>query len=324
MSLNISFDPRYKLIRIRPFHMMLQQANEGDDYILVDSIPSNMPQTGWLSLSKSQAKIMGTKNLSSGYDFASDPRSFLIISGDGIEYETITLDQSCANAQEIADLINQRLQESEFAQEVEAFTVDNDFVGLHQKDPYWGETYSFLLEYGDPDALTILGIAPGTHLGTSDVYTYTSWSGNTIYIEGTLTRSYQTGVYCAAYYKEIQVQDIYNMAMDWADNPESMSYDVPMSSSGYFPLGGGAYTDKIFILTNGWQILPNQGNYTLTLIGTLITDTGYPRIRLPRSGVVSVLFQVSSQGIIAETPVEEVLVELKKHDQKMIALRFVD
>jgi len=303
--------------------MTLQQANEGDDYVLVDSIDPNMPESGWLALSKSRAQIVGTNNVQYGYDFEADPRNFLIISGDGIEYETVTLDRKCNSAQEIADLINEKLQQTEFAQQVEAFVADEYFVGLRQKDPYWGETFSFILDYGDPDALTILGIAPGTHVGTSDVYTYTSWSDNTIYIDGTLKRSYPTGVYCAAYYKEIQVQEIYNMAMDWADNPEAMSYDVPMKAAGYFPLGGGAYTDKVFVLINNWQILPHQGNYEITFIGTLITETGYPRIRLPRSGVVSVIFQVSSQGIIAEAPMEEVLAELKRHQQKMIAFHFL-
>jgi len=305
--------------------MTLVDATEGNTYITVDSIPSNMPQSGWVSLAKSRAEIAGTKNLSAGYDFASDPRNFKIIAGDELDYEIITLDQSCSNAQEIVDLINTKLQQTEFATTIEAYAINTDFVGLRQKDPYWGEPFSFVLDYGDPDALTILGIAPGTHIGTSDVYEYTSWSDTTINLSESLKMTYTTGVYCAGYYKEIHVQDIYNDAMDWSDNPEAMSYDVPMEASGYYPLGGGAYTDKIFVLVNGWQILPHCGNYQLTMIGTLITDDGRPRVRLPRSGVVSVIFQVSSQGIVTyETSLTEVKLALKKHDQKMIILRFIE
>jgi|GEM_PF-5754393 len=324
-SLNIRFDPRYKLIRILPFLMTLQDATEGNDYIVVDSIPSNMPQNGWIALAKSRAKIAGTKNLSAGYDFESDPRNFKIIAGDGIEYEIVTLDQKCNNAQEIADLINTKLQQTEFATNIEAYVINTDFVGLRQKDPYWGEAFGFLLDYGDPDALTILGIAPGTHVGTSDVYEYTSWSGTTINLSEPLKMTYTTGVYCTAYYKEIDVQDIYNDAMDWSDNPESMSYDVPMEASGYYPLGGGVYTDKIYILINGWQLLPNCGNYQLVLKGTLITDDGRPRARIPLCGVVSLIFQVSSTGIITyETSLTEVKEEIKKHDRKMFVLRFLE
>ena len=230
-----------------------------------------------------------------------------MIAGDGLEYETITLDQYCANAQEIADLINSKLQQTEFATTVEAFVSDATFVGLRQKDPYWGETFSFVLDYGNPDALTVLGIPPGTVVGVSDLYEYTSWSGTTINLSEPLTRSYTTGVYCAAYYKEIYVQDIYDDAMDWSDNPENMAHDVPMKGAGYFPLGGGAYTDKVYVLINGYQLLPHPGIYEIRFIGTLITDDGRPRARVPRSGAVNVTFQVSSQGIVTDIPeIEEI------------------
>ena len=314
----IKFDARYRLIRIQPFNYTITDATEGNDYVTVsETIDPETPDEGILSLPKTAAYIPGTKDLSAGYDFSVDPRNFLIIAGDGIEYETIYLDQYCANAQDVADLISQELADSEFATQVEAYTLDTKYVGLRQKSPYWGESFSFIVDYGDPDALEILGIPPGTYAGTSDNYTYSSWSGNTFYLDTNLTRSYNTGIYCAVYYSTLEVQTIYNKAMDWADDFEGMSHPPPMSGAGYYPLGGGAYTDKIFVLTNGWKILPHPGNYELTLIGTTITDDGSPRIRLPRSGSVSVIFQVSSQGIISETPVEEVIQEIKKHDQKI-------
>jgi len=304
--------------------MTLVEATEGNNYVKVDSIPSEMPDSGWLTLAKSKATITGTNDLSGGYDFAADPRSFLIIAGDGIEYETITLDEYCADAADVAALINKKLQQTEFATTIEADVIDTKYVCICQKDPYWGEVFSFVLDYGDPDALTILGISPGTYVGTSDRYEYTSYDAGTgtIYLSTSLTRDYPTNVYCAAYYKELEVQEIYNAAMDWADSPEGMAHPVPMQGAGYFPLGGGAYTDKIYVLKNGWKILPHQGNYEITLIGTTITDDGTSRIRLPRSGVVSVIFQVSSQGIIAAAPIEEVINEIRRHDAKVAAWRW--
>jgi len=103
----------------------------------------------------------------------------------------------------------------------------------------------------------------------------------------------------------ITAQTIYNEAMDWADSPEAMGYDVPMSSTGYANLGGGAYTDKIFILINGWKLKPYPGTYTLSVVGTIIAldqeGNPYPRTVPPDSGEVQWVFQVSSQGIISVT-----------------------
>ncbi|RLI53162.1 MAG: hypothetical protein DRP09_16375 [Candidatus Thorarchaeota archaeon] len=323
MTYNLDFDPLNRLIRIRPFLMTLVDATEGNDYIEVDEIDSNMPSSGWIALSKSKATIVGTNNLSNGYNFESDPRSFLIISGDGIDYEQILLDQDCSDASEIANLINSKLSQTQFATMVEAFTIDNDFIGLRQKDPQWGEVFSFVLDYGDPDALTILGISPGTQVGTSDLYSYSSWSGTRINLDSNLTRDYPTNVYCAAYYKTMQVQQIYNQVMDWCDDPVGMVHPVPMEGAGYYPLGGGMYTDKIYILKNGWKILPHCGNYRLSLIGTLITDDGSERVRLPRSGTVEMTFQVSSQGIIAY-PMEQEISSINTRVQQLPTASEID
>ena len=101
----------------------------------------------------------------------------------------------------------------------------------------------------------------------------------------------------------ITAQEIYNEAMDWADSQEAMAYDLPMSSTGYANLGGGVYTDKIFILINGWKLKPYNGTYTLTVIGTIIAldqeGNPYPRTVPPDEGEVQWVFQVSSQGIIS-------------------------
>lgn len=98
-------------------------------------------------------------------------------------------------------------------------------------------------------------------------------------------------------------QEIYNAAMDWHAEQASMDDDPPMRSTGYASLGGGAYTDKIFILQKGWKLKPYSGTYTLTIVGTLIAldDEGNPYDRTvpPDSGTVVWVFQVTSQGIIS-------------------------
>jgi len=92
--------------------------------------------------------------------------------------------------------------------------------------------------------------------------------------------------------------DIYSAAMDWCEEQSYMDDTVPMAAVGKFPLGGGASSDSIFLLVNGWKLKPWSGTYTLTVVGTLITDDESPRTVLPESGNVTIVFQVSSQGIV--------------------------
>ena len=95
---------------------------------------------------------------------------------------------------------------------------------------------------------------------------------------------------------EFTAQEIYNEAMAWADEQEAMDDDPPMLSTGYAPLGGGAYSDKIYILNNGWKIKPASGTYQLTILGTVITDDETSRIVLPDSGNVEVVRALLSAG----------------------------
>lgn len=64
----------------------------------------------------------------------------------------------------------------------------------------------------------------------------------------------------------------YSYIKQWeVDNIEHTS---PITAIGKAPLGGGVYTDSIFIISNGWKIRPS--GYTagtlITIKGTLITD----------------------------------------------------
>ena len=100
------------------------------------------------------------------------------------------------------------------------------------------------------------------------------------------------------YVPSITAQEIYNESCDWSDSQEAMDDDPPMLSTGYAPLGGGAYSDKIFILNKGWKLKPASGTYQLTIIGTVITDDETSRIVLPDYGNVEVVFVVSSQATV--------------------------
>ena len=91
--------------------------------------------------------------------------------------------------------------------------------------------------------------------------------------------------------------DIYDKSMDWADESSSIVYDPPMDAIGKASLGGGAYSDSIFILQKGWKLQLYNGNYQFVIKGTVITDDETPRTVSPVSGSVEVVFQVTSQGI---------------------------
>jgi len=97
----------------------------------------------------------------------------------------------------------------------------------------------------------------------------------------------------------ISALEIYNMAMDWCDDPTTISYTIPIMAVGKFDMGGGVYSDSIFMLINGWKIKPWAGDYQLVISGTLLGEPGESRWVPPDSGDVSVEFQVSSQGIVS-------------------------
>lgn len=97
---------------------------------------------------------------------------------------------------------------------------------------------------------------------------------------------------------EINALTIYNAVMDWCDAQENIGYSVPMGAVGKAPLGGGVYSDSIFILQNGWKLKLYDGDYHFIFIGTIITDDGTPRTVNPDSGNVTIEFQVTSQGLI--------------------------
>lgn len=104
---------------------------------------------------------------------------------------------------------------------------------------------------------------------------------------------------------EVSALELYNVAMDWCDDQPTMGYDVPMRADGKFDMGGGAYSDSIFRLINGWKLKPWSGTYSLLVTGTLLPEPGESRTVPPDSGNVDITFQVSSQGIISDPFISE-------------------
>ena len=93
-------------------------------------------------------------------------------------------------------------------------------------------------------------------------------------------------------------QDIYDEAMEWADEQENMVYGMPLEAAGYAAIGGGVYTDKIFILLHGWKIKPWSGTYQLRIQGSLITDDESQRSVQPDTGNVEIVFEVATYGTV--------------------------
>ena len=301
--MTIEFIPSQKWIYIKSWKYTIANATIGSNTVTVnETISSDTPSSGQICLAISKAEVIGEKDLTGGHDWSSNPESFYIYSKASYnQFTEVTLNANCPDLDSIVDHINQQLS-SPFPhnQYIEAFH-NGTRVGLRYKSGYEGDVYAFRIKPGSPDALTTLGIQPGVYVGESDRYTYSSWSGNQFILDSNLTRNYTLNYKVSVHPLRIEVQEIYNKAMDWADSPQGISHPVPMSATGYAPLGGNVYTDKIFILTNGWKLAPEEGNYTLTFVGTIITDDGSERITLPAAGVVTVTFQVSSQGIISMT-----------------------
>ena len=96
------------------------------------------------------------------------------------------------------------------------------------------------------------------------------------------------------------VQAIYEDSIEWADEAVNMIYLDPMEATGYEAIGGGVYSDKIYILKNGWKIKPWSGDYSLIIQGSLITDDETRRSVSPDSGNVDIVFQVATFGTVTQ------------------------
>ena len=304
----IIFLPTRKYILIHPFPYRISSAVQGNNYVdVITAISANTPATGTLVLAKSPAQILGSIDMSGGYDWATNPQNFKMIAGACVgtagfdNLITITLDANCPTIDDIISHINSKFSQAQMGFINEAYKVTNHLVGIRNKIAFAGETGAFYLENGSPNALETLGIIEGIYVGTSDIYDYTSWSGSRFNLSTTLIQNYTYNYPAMARRISFSAQELYNRTMEWVDEQESMDDEVPMSAVGYAPLGGGSYTDKIFTLQNDWKIRLLEGNYIVTFIGTLITDDGSERVSRPKAGAIQCVFQVSSQGILSVT-----------------------
>ena len=72
---------------------------------------------------------------------------------------------------------------------------------------------------------------------------------------------------------------------------------------GKAPLGGGAYTDQVFILTYGWKLRPVDytEDQVIVVTGTLITDDNSPRtVSVIGEGCPTWEFQVATSGVVTQ------------------------
>jgi hypothetical protein len=101
----------------------------------------------------------GATALASGYNFSSANKNFSVGVNDKTP-TTITLNASCGTDEAIITHINSQLSTAGLANDVAAYAVTGDKVGIKSVS-IWGSKLT--LAAGAQDALTVLGISPGTY-----------------------------------------------------------------------------------------------------------------------------------------------------------------
>lgn len=97
---------------------------------------------------------------------------------------------------------------------------------------------------------------------------------------------------------DVSAQSLYNASMDWADELDNMIYDVPMDANGKFALGGGVFSDTIYRLLSSWKLKWYDGDKTVLVAGTIITDDETSRTVAPDAGSIETIFQVNTSGTV--------------------------
>ena len=101
----------------------------------------------------------GATALASGYNFSSANKNFSVGVNDKTP-TTITLNANCGSDEAIITHINTQLTTAGLASDVAAYAVTGDKVGIKCVS-IWGGTLT--LAAGSQDALTVMGITPGTY-----------------------------------------------------------------------------------------------------------------------------------------------------------------
>jgi hypothetical protein len=97
---------------------------------------------------------------------------------------------------------------------------------------------------------------------------------------------------------DVSAQQLYNASMDWADELDNMIYDVPMDANGKFALGGGVFSDTIYRLLQDWKLKWWDGDKTVLVAGTIITDDETSRTVAADAGSIETIFQVNTSGTV--------------------------
>jgi len=303
--MTISLDSTNKWIKILPFHYTILTAIQSGTIVTVnEAIDEDTPSSGLLMLGTYSATHNGNEDLSGGYDWATNPENFKFHGYLGGP-DTVYLNANCPTFAAVLAHLNARLalaahdhsQQYEFVEDL----TNPNHVLLRGKSGYECTIYSFILDVGSPNALNTLGFAyPEVELGFCDMYYYSSWSGSVFTLKAgtSLSKTYTVGYSCDASYESINVQDIYNLTMEWVDEQEAMDDDVPMQAIGKKPIATGVYTDIIFELMNGWKIKFFNGIYSIIILGTLITDDGSARTVPVDWGGIEFVFQTGTSSTI--------------------------
>jgi hypothetical protein len=69
---------------------------------------------------------------------------------------------------------------------------------------------------------------------------------------------------------------IYDAVTAWAVQAANMKYLLPMASVGHVDMGGGIFTDIVYVLLNGWKLQPSgyAANSQIKVSGTAVVSDG--------------------------------------------------
>lgn len=72
----------------------------------------------------------------------------------------------------------------------------------------------------------------------------------------------------------VSMLDVYSQAKRWESEQASMIYTSPIDAVGKESLKPDIYTDIIYVLSNGWKLIPSgyDAGSTISVEGTVITD----------------------------------------------------
>lgn len=308
-----NFDKERKLIQIVPSIYTIATATTGTGIVIVnETIQSDTPSEGLLNLGVLGMMVGGYQDLSSGYDFASNPAYLVVTTVDG--QDTLLLNTNCSNLADIVSMLNTAFESGglyNHSRTIEAKAGDgspvptNNLV-LATKSGFEGEDFGIVISRYDGDcACDELGLSIGLYIGQSHEYSFTSWTGSTFTLDSNLTETYTVGYGIIALDRKVSCLDMYSAAMTWSDELANFGVPIPMSAEGNVAIGEEQFTDSIFKLQYDWTVQPAGGIYNVSFIGTIVQDslaggtgTETEIITPAYIGSVNTELKVSTHGVV--------------------------